>query len=181
MHVSLDGFAAGPNGEMDWITFDDELEKHVHTLHRTTDAAIYGRVTYEMMQGYWPTVLSDPTSTEGAQNHARWYENATKVIVSRTLKGDGDKTLVIGDNLAEEIMKLKQQPGKDLWLIGSVSVAQTFMRHGLIDEYWLNVNPVVLGSGKSLFGALDDKLNLKLLSAKTFNGGVVALRYESAK
>ena len=182
MHVTLDGFVAGPNDEMDWIGYDNELETYVHALHATTDAAIYGRRTYEGMQSYWPTVLSNPASSESEKNHARWYENATKIIVSRTLESDETvKRVVIGDNIAAEMAKIKQQPGKDLWLIGSPIVAQIFMQHDLIDEYWLNINPVILGSGKPLFGSLKDKLGLKLISSRTFAGGVVALRYEREK
>jgi dihydrofolate reductase len=182
MHVSLDGFVAGPNHEMDWIDYDDALETYVHALHETTDAAIYGRRTYEGMQSYWPTVLSDPTSSEGAKNHARWYESATKYIVSRTLESDeAVKRVVIGGDLAAQINAVKQQPGKDLWLIGSPSVVQQFVQHDLIDDYWLNVNPVILGKGKPLFAGTPDKLGLKLLSSRTFAGGVVALRYKRDK
>ncbi len=181
MHVTLDGFVAGPNGEMDWIVYNDEVEKYAHALHSTTDAAIYGRVTYQMMQSYWPTVLSDPSSDEGAMNHARWYENATKLVISRTLENDeANKTIVISDNIAEEMTKIKQQPGKDIWLIGSPTTAQEFMRLGLIDEYRININPLVLGSGKLLFEDVGD-LKLNLLEAKTLMGGVVVLRYEPVK
>lgn len=179
MHVSLDGLVAGPNGEMDWIVYNDELEKYSHDLHATTDTAIYGRVTYQMMDGYWPSVLSNPASTGGELNHARWYDAATKIVISRTLSSDlSTKRVVIGDHIGEEIRRVKQQPGKDMWLLGSPSVAQSFMRLGLIDEYRINVNPVVLGAGKPLFGGLEKPINLKLLEARTIQGGVVALRYE---
>lgn len=181
IHVSLDGFVAGPNGEMDWIVYNDEVEKYSHDLHSTTDTAIYGRVTYDMMQNYWPTALTDPNSTAGALNHARWYDAATKIVASRTRDSvEGTHTRVLHGNFAEEITRIKQQPGKDLWLLGSPSLAQTFMRLGLIDEYRINVNPVMLGIGKTLFGGLDEPIKLKLLEARTFSGGVVALRYEPA-
>lgn len=182
MHISLDGFVAGPNGEMDWIAYTDELETYVHRLHNMTDTAIYGRVTYQMMQGYWPTVLSNPDSSAGEKNHARWYADATKIVISRTMaQGQDSKTIVIGDHIAEEITRLKQQPGKNMWLLGSPSAAQTFMQLGLIDEYWLTVSPVILGEGKPLSAHLDDKLKLNLLEAKTLKGGVVVLRYEPVK
>ncbi len=182
MHVSLDGYVAGPNGEMDWIVYNDELESYVHALHSTVDAAIYGRVTFQMMESYWPRVLSDPSSTQPERNHAEWLDSATKIVISRTLNhSDWKKTIFIGENIAEEITKLKQQPGKNMWLLGSPSVAQTFMRLGLIDEYRLNVNPVILGSGLPLFGNLDNPINLKLLESKTITGGIAALRYEPVK
>ncbi|MDX1993318.1 MAG: dihydrofolate reductase family protein [bacterium] len=178
MHVTLDGYVAGPNGEMDWITYNEEVAQYSHDLHATTDAAIYGRVTYEMMAGYWPTVLSNPDSDPGDRSHALWLEDATKIVVSRTLQNPTwDKTVVIGHNLRDEMLKIKQQPGKDLWLLGSPTLARSLMELGLIDEYRLNVNPVVLGGGKSLFGGLNITLRLNLLETKTFSGGVVALRY----
>lgn len=179
MHVSLDGLVAGPNGEMDWIAYNDEVEQYSHDLHATTDAVIYGRTTYDMMAGYWPSVLENPDSAPGELAHAKWVKNATKYVVSRTLENPTwENTVVVRDNLAEEFTRIKQQPGQDLWLLGSPSVAQTFMQHDLIDEYRLNVNPVVLGGGKALFADLSTPKNLRLLEARTMKGGVVALRYE---
>ena len=181
IHVTLDGFVAGANGEMDWIVYNDEVEKYSHDLHSTTDAAIYGRVTYQMMEGYWPHVLDDPSSSAGDRNHAQWLEDATKIVVSKTLDSvEWKNTVLIKDNIAEEMNRIKQQPGKDLWLLGSPTLAQTFMQLGLIDEYRINVNPVVLGSGQPLFGDLDQTLHLELLEAKTFKDGVVGLRYAPA-
>jgi dihydrofolate reductase len=182
IHVTLDGFAAGPNGEMDWIVYNEEVEHYAHSLHSTTDAAIYGRVTYQMMDSYWPSVLADPSSSGPALDHARWYDSATKIVVSTTLDSvERKNTLVIRDHIAEEITKLKAQPGKDMWLLGSPSLAQTFMRLDLIDEYRINVNPVMLGRGQPLFSALDDPIKLELLEATTFKGGVTALRYEPVR
>jgi dihydrofolate reductase len=179
MHVSLDGFVAGPNGEMDWIVYDEELAQYSRDLHSVTDAAIYGRVTYEMMEGYFPQALTNPSTEPGDLAHARWYDAATKIVISRTLQSDPVlKRVVIGDNIAEEITRLKQGPGKHMWLLGSPSAAQTFMKLGLIDEYRLNINPVVLGRGKSLFGELGQQLKLKLLEARMFKCGVAGLRYE---
>lgn len=179
-HLSLDGFASGPNGEMDFLTYDSELESYVHQLHATTDAAIYGHNTYNMMQGYWPTVLNTPDAGAGEMNHARWYDAATKVVVSRSMKATDSKTVVVGTgNLADEVNALKQHPGKDLWLIGSIASTRAFLKLGLVDEYWLNINPVVLGKGESIFEGVGD-LKLKLIGAKPFACGVVAFRYENA-
>ena len=181
MHVSLDGYVAGPNGEMDWIVYNAAVEHDAHSLHATTDAAIYGRVTYQMMENYWPTVLDDPASTPAARNHARWANAATKYVITRTLdQPHWQNTVLIKDDVAAEFARLKQQPGKDMWLLGSPSIVQLFMRHGLIDEYRLNINPIVLGSGKPLFGGLEDRLPLTLVETKSFEGGVVGLRYVPA-
>jgi dihydrofolate reductase len=184
IHMSLDGFVAGPNGEMDWIGYNEELEHYVHALHHTTDAAIYGRVTYQMMESYWPSVLTNPSSAGGDLAHAQWLDRATKIVFSRSLQSvEWKNTVLIHDNIKEEMTKIKQQPGKNLWLIGSPSIGQAFMQHGLIDEYWINVNPVVLGSGKPLFAGMNKTLNLKLLESRTFGGGigVTALRYATER
>lgn len=181
IHLSLDGFASGPNDELDWISYDDELEQDAHSLHDTTDAVIWGRRTYDLMAGYWLTIPGNPDSTPAELNHARWLDNATKIVVSRTLEqvdwNNATNTILIKDNIAEEINKIKQQPGKDIWFLGSPSLAQTFMQLDLIDEYRINLNPVVLGRGKPLFEGVNRNFPLKLLESKTFKSGVVALRY----
>src|ERR1700752_722404 len=119
MHVSLDGFAAGPNGELDWISYDEELEKYAEGIVSTVGVALYGRVTYWMMESYWPSVPANPASTEHDIDHAHWIENIPKIVFSKTLeKVEWNNTRLIKDNIAEEIQKLKQQPGKDLVIFG---------------------------------------------------------------
>jgi dihydrofolate reductase len=182
MHLSLDGFAAGPNGELEWISYDQELEKYGEEIVSTVGSPLYGRVTYQLMESYWPTVLTNPSANEHEQAHARWLENVEKVVFSKTLaKVEWNNTRLIKDNIAEEVSKLKQQPGKDLVIFGSPSLAQTFMQLDLIDDYRLTVNPVVLGSGILLFKDIKDKINLKLLETKTFNSGVIGLHYETQR
>ena len=182
IHLSLDGFAAGPNDELDWIAYDNELEQYAHSLHDLTDAVIWGRRTYEGMAGYWLTVPGNPASTPAELEHGRFLEKATKIVVSRKLEriewNDAQNTVLIRDNIAEAINDIKQQPGKDIWFLGSTMLAQTFIQLDLIDEYRLNINPTVLGHGKSLFAGVTGSFRLKLLESKTFKSGVVALRYE---
>lgn len=181
MHMSLDGFAAGPNGELDWISYDQELEKHAETVVRTVGTALYGRVTYHMME-YWRTVLSNPDSTQHEIDHANWIEAIPKVVVSTTLKTvDWNNTSIIAGNLPEEITKLKQQPGKDIVIFGSPSLTQTLAQLGLIDEYQLTLNPVLLGAGMPFFAKLAQKTGLQLLSAKTFASGAMGLHYKAVK
>lgn len=181
LHLSLDGFTAGPNDELDWISYDDELEKDAHSMHAIADAVIWGRRTYDLMAGYWLTVPGDPDSTPAEREHARWLESATKIVVSRTLDhidwNDMQNTVLIKDNIVEEINAIKQQPGKDIWFLGSPMLAQTFMQLDLIDEYRININPTVLGNGRPLFANVTRHFPLKLLETKTFKSGVVALRY----
>jgi dihydrofolate reductase len=185
IHLSLDGFASGPNDELDWISYDDELEQYSHSMHALADAVIWGRRTYQGMAGYWLTVPGNPDSMPAQLEHARWLENATKIVVSRTLDridwGDAQNTILIKDNIAETIDEIKQQPGKDIWFLGSTALAQTFMMLDLIDEYRLNINPTVLGQGKPLFAGVTRNIPLTLLESKTFKSGVVALRYEPVR
>lgn len=183
-HVSLDGYLAGPNGEMDWIHVGDELWDYVDPLTAAADAAIFGRKTYEMMVSYWPTAGDGPQATAHDANHSRWLNAATKVVVSRTLKTAPwpgfDNVTLVGDDLAARMRELKQQPGKDMLLIGSASTARAFIRDRLIDEYRLMLNPVILGGGTPLFADAGSRQDLRLVSARTLESGVVALHYAAA-
>lgn len=182
MHISLDGYTAGPQGEMDWIAVDEEIFDYTNKLTDSADTAIYGRVTYEMMESYWPTAAEQPNATKHDINHARWYNAAHKLVFSRTLETAAGKNIsLLKTPDAAEIARLKQQPGKNLVLIGSPSLARAFIQLGLIDQYWLNVNPVILGGGIPLFPELKEKLPLKLIEARTFRSGVLGLHYEPDK
>ncbi|HLW01132.1 MAG TPA: dihydrofolate reductase family protein [Ktedonobacterales bacterium] len=182
MHTSLDGFVAGPNGEMEWIAVDDEMWTYVTAITDSADTVIFGRVTYQGMASYWPTAAEQPTATQHDIHHARWVNPALKLVVSRTLEqAEWGPARLVKDHIAEEIAQLKQQPGKNLLMIGSPGLAQTFMRAGLIDDYWLNVNPVALGSGVPLFANLAEPIPLKLAEAKAFRSGVVGLHYQADK
>lgn len=181
IHQSLDGFAAGPNDELNWIAYDDELERDAHAMHDVADAVIWGRRTYEGMASYWLTVPGNPDSTATEREHARWLQEATKIVVSRTLDrvewNGSPNTVLIRDNVAEAIHRLKHQPGKALWFLGSLTLAQTFIQLGLIDEYRINVNPTIMGRGKRLFQCPEIPQKLDLVDVKRFKSGVVGLRY----
>ena len=185
IHLSLDGFASGPNDELDWIAYDDELERYAHSLHAQTDAVIWGRRTYQGMASYWLTIPGNPESTPAEREHAQYLQDATKIVVSRTLDHidwDGaQNTVLIKDNIADEINRIKQQPGKDIWFLGSTTLAQTFMQLDLIDEYRININPTVLGQGKPLFAGVTRAFPLKLLESRSLASGVIALRYEPVR
>jgi dihydrofolate reductase len=181
MHVSLDGFAADENRGLDWISYDSELQQYADGIIATVGSPVYGRVTYELMAGYWPTVLTNPKASEHSKAHAQWVDKATKIVFSRTMKkADWNNTIVINDNIDEEVHKLKQQPGKDLAIFGSPGLSHSFMELDLIDEYQLTLNPVLLGTGIPVYQDIKNKTNLKLIKATTLKSGVVGLHYGRA-
>jgi dihydrofolate reductase len=176
-HVTLDGLFAGPNGEIDWFKPPNkEMAKYAINQLGITDTILFGRVTYEMMASYWPSA-SAPTEDPILID---WMNNLPKIVFSKTLKkAEWKNSRLIKDNIAEEIQKMKRQPGKDMVILGSGSIVSAFTDLGLIDEYQLFVNPIVLGKGKPLFKELNDRHKLKLTNTKTFSNGVVLLHYRS--
>lgn len=180
MHSSLDGFVAGPKGEMNWIKVDAEMFDFVGTITQKADAALYGRVTYEMMQSYWPTAGDPPDASKHDKEHSAWYNRVPKVVLSTTMTQEGlEKTTVISDNLTDNINKIKSQEGKDIMIFGSPRASHSLMNEGLIDEFWIFVNPVLLGQGIPLFKDITEITKLKFVESKTFSCGVIGLHYES--
>lgn len=176
MHISFDGFAAGANGEMDWITHDQEIFEHVSNYISKAEAGVYGPKTFQMMESYWPKMLNSAESDELEIKHAKWYQNAKKIVCSRTVKQlDNPQALLIA-NLEEDINKLKQQSQKDLMVFGSPRLTQSLARLELLDEYLVNVNPILLGGGVRMLEDLP-RTNLNLMSATKFSSGVVGFHY----
>ena len=172
MMMSLDGFMEGPNREIDWFVTDEEFQQYIFEMGKSIDTIVFGRVTYQMMAQYWPT-SKDP--------EAPMMNDLPKIVFSRTLdKVEWKNSRLAKGNVAEEIAKLKQQPGKDLAMFGSADLASTFMRLGLIDEYRIFLNPVVLGRGNPMFKNLKDRVGLKLVKAQPFRSGNVLLIYQPA-
>jgi dihydrofolate reductase len=179
VHVSLDGFVASANRGLDWIIVNEEIFDYVEQRIRETDTALYGRITYQMMESYWPTAADQPTATRHDIEHSRWYKKATKIVLSRTMKGDNlPNTKIISSNLTGAITKLKQGAGTDILMFGSPTATHSLMAENLIDEYWLFINPILLGQGIPLFKGIKDRTSLKLVTSKTFSSGVVCLQYE---
>jgi dihydrofolate reductase len=176
--VSVDGYFAGPNGELDWFVWDDVLRDLSISTLDSVDTLLFGRVTYEMMAGYWPTpmaIQNDPVVAAG-------MNRADKIVFSRTLeKAEWENTRLVKENIAEEIRKMKALPGKDMTLLGSGSIVTQFAQQGLIDEYQIMVDPVALGDGTPLLKGIRHKLDLELISARTFRSGVVLLCYRPLK
>lgn len=184
IHVTVDGFFAGPNGEIDWfkvIMKDDEWDKYTHEQSsRSGNTLIFGHTTYEMMKSYWPTedaIKNDP-------GMARVVNNSPKIVFSKTLQsveeGRNWKNIILFHEIKqEEIVKLKEQEGKDFTILGSGTIVQQFANMGLIDEYQLVIVPIILGAGKYLFKDVK-KMNLNLLETRAFKNGIVLLKYRPA-
>src|SRR3569833_1366454 len=136
------------------------------------------RVTYEMMEGYWPTAGDEPDASKHDIDHSRWYKKAHKIVLSKTMKGaDLPNTTIISDKLADRINEIKQQGDKEILLFGSPTATHALMQQGLIDGYWLFVNPIILGQGIPLFVDINDKTKLNLLTTRQFASGVTELSY----
>lgn len=180
MHISLDGFVAGPNGELNWAKVDQELFDYVGQRIKKGDTALYGRVTYQMMESYWPTAGDKPNATKHDIEHSNWYNRVHKIVLSKTLKGsDKPNTTIISENMVPEINAIKMLKGEDIFLFGSPTATHSLMLENLIDGFWLFVNPVILGQGVSLYQDIRDRINLKLLPAtRQFSNGVTELNYE---
>jgi dihydrofolate reductase len=177
-YITLDGFMAGPNGEIDWFVWDEETAQYSKDLAGSIGTVLFGRVTYELMARYWPT----PAAAAEDPVIADYMNNVPKIVFSKTLdKTDWKNTRLIKGVDKEEILKMKQRPGKDMVIYGSGSIVQRLANLGLIDDYRIFVNPVVLGNGKPLFKDHKERLYLKLLNTKTFGCGVVLLHYQPAE
>lgn len=175
MMVTLDGFIAGPNGEIDWHNVDDEFNEYAIDLLNSVDTLLFGRVTYQGMASYWPT----PMATTDDPIVAAKMNSLPKVVFSHTLETvEWQPTRLAKGNLADEIATMKQQPGGDMVIFGSGSIVSALAQLGLIDEYRLFVNPVVIGDGQSLFSGITERLNLKLVSTRPFRSGNVLLQYQ---
>jgi dihydrofolate reductase len=171
MNVTLDGFMEGPNRELTDTAqvVDEDFDRYATEMLKSIDAIFLGRRTYQLFAGYW-------TSATGPD--ADRLNELPKIVFSRTLeKVEWKNSRLVKENLAEEVARLKQQPGKDLALFGSADLASSFMRHDLIDEYRIFVTPVILGRGTPMFKDIKDRIALKLSKATTWSSGVVALYY----
>jgi dihydrofolate reductase len=184
IHVSLDGFFAGPNDEIDWfkvIKKDAEWEKHTYKEAQSGSTLLLGEKTYKMMKGFWPT----PAGIQSDPHMAKVMNETPKIVVSKTLKSATDEpnwknVTILRDLNQDTITKLKQEGSGIITILGSGSITQQLANMDFIDEYELVVVPIILGDGKYLFK--DVKMTeMKLLKARSFNNGLVSLRYQQAR
>jgi dihydrofolate reductase len=169
--VTLDGFIEGKNGEVDWCIMDSEMG-FINFLNQI-DTILYGRKSYDLWGQFTPEIEDTDTEKE------IWelVHSKEKYVFSRTQKGTDNKATFINDNILDEVNKLKNKPGRDIWLYGGASLITTFINLGLVDEFRLSVHPVILGEGKPLFIDIKQRVNLKIVNTKTFSSGVVQLIY----
>lgn len=170
--VSVDGYIEAPNDDITWHVWDDEMSEYMMGFFKTVDTFIYGRKSYKLMINYWP---------DQAGEFADIMNEMPKIVFSRTLDNVTWNSQLVKENAALEIQKQKKLPGKNMVLFAGADIASTFIKHDLIDEYRLIVNPVVLGGGTPLFKDVKDPLSLNLLQTKSFQCGNSLLCYEPAK
>jgi dihydrofolate reductase len=177
-HTSLDGFVAGQKGELDGFEAGEENLDFVCQLTEEADAALFGRISYELLNNYWPAAKDRPNATKGEINYSNWYNSAKKIVISKTLPNENlPDTIVVGNDIPNEISKIRKQAGKNILIFGSPMVSQSLIRSHLIDGYWIFINPVIFGVGIPLFADIKEKIKLKLLSTKQFSNGEFALNY----
>jgi len=176
INMSLDGFC-----DHTAMIADDEIHQHYNELLSNTGILIYGRTTYQLMESYWPSVVKNPTGNKPMDEFAVLIDHASKIVFSRTLQQvNWRNTELKKEVIKEEVLELKQQPGKDI-LVGSPSLIVALTQLDLIDEYQLAVQPTILGAGLPLFKNIKDRINLKLFKTRTFSCGAIALYYEAPK
>ncbi|HXS38154.1 MAG TPA: dihydrofolate reductase family protein [Flavipsychrobacter sp.] len=171
--VSLDGFFEDENHQLDWFVVEEEFLEYARNMLNSVDIILFGRRTYEYMADYWPNDTdNDPVITHKMNNLA-------KIVFSTSLKTvDWNNSILIKDNIEEEMIRLKQQHGKDMVILGSGTIVSAFAQLGLIDEYRIIVNPVILGKGTPLFQNVEERIKLRLLTTERLSSGVIILYYE---
>jgi dihydrofolate reductase len=176
INMTLDGFC-----DHTAMIADEELHQHYNELLRNAGAIIYGRITYQLMESYWPTVVKNPTGNKPMDEFAVLIQDIPKIVFSRTLNNVEWKNAKLAKReVKDEVLELKQQPGKDIF-VGSPSLIVALMKLNLIDEYQLCVHPVIVGNGLPLFKEINDRIILKLLKTKILSSGSITLYYEPTK
>lgn len=178
--VSVDGYFAGPDGNIDWHNVDEEFNQFAVEQTNTFGTIIFGRTTYQIFEDFWPKALKDPKTSQEDRLIAQTIQDAEKIVFSTTLKNvSWNNSKLFHEINPTEVKKWKDKPGKDMVIFGSGTIVQEMTNLGLIDEYRLLVNPIILGKGKPMFANIKDKQKLKLRETKTFKNGNVLLSYVS--
>jgi dihydrofolate reductase len=172
--ASLEGFFEGPDKDkLDWVIVDAEFLDYAKGLLGMVDTLLFGRATYEHMANYWPKAPADEVADK--------MNNLPKIVFSKTMeKADWNNSRLVRSDIREEVSKLKELPGKDMVVFGSARLASYLLQVGLVDEYRIILQSVLLGTGRPLFTGLTERIQMKLISAKAFGSGVVLLSYKRA-
>lgn len=187
VQMSLDGYIAGPNGEMDWMNFawTDDLNNYVTQITEPVDTIVLGRILAEGFIPHWANVAADTDSPE--VESGRKFTDTHKVVFTKTIENSDPRlkewknTVLAKGDLVEEISKLKQQAGKDIIAYGGATFVSDLIKHGLIDEYHLFINPSAIGKGKPIFNELDNVQGMELVKSKAFDCGIVLLNYKAKR
>lgn len=176
--TSLDGFVAGLKGEFDNFIGGEENLEFVCSLIDDADAALLGRISYELLESDWPNAASKPDATKSMVKYSNWYNAATKIVVSKTLASNGaGNTIILNDNFPAEITKIKHQEGKGILVFGSPSVVHSLLESDLIDSIWIIVHPVIFGSGILLFAKTQKVIKLELITSRKLSNGTLCNKY----
>jgi len=179
VHTSIDGFVAGINGEFDGFNPSPENLDFVNDLTDEADAALVGRISYEMLERYWPTARDKATASKSEIKYSNWYNNAEKIVLSKSLsKSNLDKTTIISENIADDLLEMKSRTGKNILMFGSPTIFEILNKLDLIDEYWIISYPALFGKGISFFTRAETSKKFKLLNTKQFSNGEIAMNYK---
>ena len=179
VQMSIDGFIAGPNGEMDWMVWnwDDDLKNYVTALTQNVDTIVLGRKLAEGFIPYWDSVAADPANPEVAAG--KKFTDTPKVVFSKTLSQSAwNNTVLANGDLVDQITKLKQQNGKDIIAYGGATFVSALLKHSLIDELHLLINPTAIGNGMPIFKDLESRQNMVLEKSRAFDCGIMLLHYQ---
>ncbi len=178
VNATIDGYLAGPAGELDWMLPDPEMnQEFTDVLRDRVDTILTGRNAYHAFEEHFRAQAVDPASPPGLVDFANWMIDTPKIVFSRTLSTVSESSRLATGDIPDEIASSRRQPGKDMVLFGGVSTVQQFIEHGLVDEYWIKVYPVALGAGQPLFPNLKHRANLTLVHSKAYDSGILTLRY----
>jgi dihydrofolate reductase len=179
VHTSMDGFAGGVNGEFDGFNASPESLDFVNDLTDEADAALVGRVTYQMLERYWPTARDNANASKSEIKYSNWYNEADKIVLSTSLpKSSSSKTTIISENIADRIVEIKNRKGRNILMFGSPTVFEILNKLNLIDEYWVINYPVLFGKGISFFTRAETPKKFKLLSTREFSNGEIVANYK---
>lgn len=178
VHTSLDGFVATKNGDFDEMVQSPENLDFICSVTDNADTMLAGRISYEMLDSYWPTAHQNPDAPASVMKYSRWYNSAEKVVLSNTLDKKNENVTILSNNIDDGIKQIKNSAGKDILLFGSPSVCQLLMKLNMIDEFWIILYPIVLGRGIPLFNDKGNTMKLKRLGSVQFTMGEIALNYK---